>query len=67
MSADGRDERIIYVTPGYRMIALDAKTGVPVPTFGTGGAVDLKLEDDQEIDLDTAELGSTPRRSSSAT
>src|SRR5499427_7304611 len=27
---DGREERIIYVTPGYRMIALDAKTGVPV-------------------------------------
>ena len=26
---DGRDERILYVTPGYRLIALDAKTGVP--------------------------------------
>src|ERR1700684_604220 len=24
---DGREERIIYVTPGYRMIALDAKNG----------------------------------------
>src|ERR1019366_2639644 len=24
---DGTEERIIYVTPGYRMIALDAKTG----------------------------------------
>jgi quinoprotein glucose dehydrogenase len=33
--SDGRgDERIIYVTPGYRMIALDAKTGQPVKTFG---------------------------------
>ncbi len=24
---DGRDERILYVTPGYRLIALNAKTG----------------------------------------
>ena len=28
--SDGSDERILYVTPGYRLIALDAKTGVPV-------------------------------------
>ena len=28
---DGKDERILYVTPGYRLIALDAKTGAPVP------------------------------------
>ena len=56
-SADGADRRIIYVTPGYRMIALDAKTGMPVPAFGKNGVVDLKLDDDQELDLDTAELG----------
>src|SRR5206468_3923239 len=24
---DGREERILYVTPGYRLLALDAKTG----------------------------------------
>ena len=47
-----RDERIIYVTPGYRMVALNAKTGAPVPTFGTNGVVDLKQDDDQKIDLD---------------
>jgi quinoprotein glucose dehydrogenase len=56
-SADGADERIIYVTPGYRMLALDAKTGVPVPGFGKRGVVDLKLEADQKVDLETAELG----------
>ena len=50
-------ERIIYVTPGYRMVALDAKTGKPVPTFGMDGIVDLKLEDDQELDLVTGEIG----------
>ncbi|HSP67320.1 MAG TPA: pyrroloquinoline quinone-dependent dehydrogenase [Bryobacteraceae bacterium] len=56
---DGKQERILYVTPGYRLIALDAKTGVPIPTFGKGGSVDLKLEDDQTIfpDLTTGEIG----------
>ena len=56
-SADRSDERIIYVTPGYRMIALNAKTGVPIPTFGEAGVVDLKRDNDQEIDLVTGELG----------
>jgi len=50
---DGREERIIYVTPGYRLIALDAKNGNPIPSFGTGGVVDLKLNDDQTMDLVT--------------
>jgi quinoprotein glucose dehydrogenase len=54
---DGSDERILYVTPGYRLIALDAKTGLPVPAFGKAGAVDLKLDDDQQIDLVTGEVG----------
>jgi quinoprotein glucose dehydrogenase len=54
---DGRQERIIYVTPGYRMIALDAKNGQPIPSFGNNGVVDLKLDDDQEMDLVTAEVG----------
>jgi quinoprotein glucose dehydrogenase len=59
---DNREERILYVTPGYRLIALDAKTGIPVAGFGNKGAVDLKLEDDQDIDLVTGEVGlhSTP-------
>ncbi len=56
-SPDGSDQRIIYVTPGYRMIALNAKTGTPVTTFGQNGVVDLKLENDQELDLVTAEIG----------
>src|SRR6185369_1901399 len=29
---DGKVERILYVTPGYRLIELDAKTGAIVPT-----------------------------------
>jgi len=60
--SDGRDARILYVTPGYRLIALDAKTGTPVATFGDKGVVDLKKDDDQEMDLVTGEIGlhSTP-------
>jgi quinoprotein glucose dehydrogenase len=54
---DGKEERILYVTPGYRLIALDAKTGVLVPGFGKSGIVDLKQDDDQDIDLVTGEVG----------
>lgn len=54
---DGREERILYVTPGYRLIALDAKTGIPVPSFGKAGVLDLKLDDDQEIDLINGDIG----------
>jgi quinoprotein glucose dehydrogenase len=56
-SPDGADRRILYVTPGYRMLALDAKTGKPVPAFGRDGVVDLKLDIDQDLDLETAEIG----------
>ncbi len=38
---DGNEERLIVVTPGYHMAALDAKTGVPDPKFGKNGIVDL--------------------------
>src|SRR5919106_3844769 len=38
---DGRTERVIVVTPGYYMVALDAKTGRPAPAFGDAGVVDL--------------------------
>ncbi|MGA3188313.1 MAG: pyrroloquinoline quinone-dependent dehydrogenase [Bryobacteraceae bacterium] len=56
---DGKLERILYVTPGYRLICLDAKTGQPVASFGKNGVVDLKLDDDQVImpDLTTGEIG----------
>jgi quinoprotein glucose dehydrogenase len=60
---DGRDEHILYVTPGYRLVSLDAKTGAPVTAFGKAGVVDLKEEfDKQQLDLVTAPVGlhSTP-------
>jgi glucose dehydrogenase len=64
---DGKgDDRVIYVTTGYRLVALNAKTGVPVPGFGTNGVVDMKVGavvgKGQQIDLESGEIGlhSTP-------
>jgi quinoprotein glucose dehydrogenase len=38
---DGKEARILHVTPGYRLVALDAKTGRQIPQFGKAGIVDL--------------------------
>jgi quinoprotein glucose dehydrogenase len=59
---DGKEERILYVTPGYRLVALNAKTGMRVPAFGVDGIVDLKQNNDQVIDPMSGEIGlhSTP-------
>jgi quinoprotein glucose dehydrogenase len=54
---DGREERIFYVTPGYRLVALNAKTGALIDSFGTKGILDLKADDDQIIDPITGEVG----------
>ena len=56
-SPDNSDQRIIFVTPGYQMIALNAKTGHLVETFGRKGIVDLKQDDDQDLDLVRSVVG----------
>ncbi|HEX4934058.1 MAG TPA: PQQ-binding-like beta-propeller repeat protein, partial [Gemmatimonadaceae bacterium] len=38
---DGKEERVIVITPGYHLASLDAKTGIPDPRFGKNGVVDL--------------------------
>ena len=55
--SDGQEARVIYVTPGYQMIALDARTGHRVSTFGVDGVVDLKQDNDQTIDELNNEIG----------
>src|SRR5205809_6176608 len=64
---DGRgDERVVYVTTGYRLVELNAKTGALVNSFGTNGILDLKVGavkgKGEQIDLETGEIGvhSTP-------
>jgi quinoprotein glucose dehydrogenase len=55
---DGRgDERIFMVTPGYQLVALDAKNGTPLRTFGQNGILDLKQNNDQVLDPITGEIG----------
>jgi len=55
---DGQnDERIFFVTIGYQLVGLDAKTGHPIQNFGQNGVVDLKQGDDQVLDLVTGEIG----------
>ena len=54
---DGREERIFYVTPGYQLVALNAKTGAVVPGFGKDGMIDLKQDDDQIMDPVKGEIG----------
>jgi quinoprotein glucose dehydrogenase len=46
---DGNEARILHVTPGYHLVALDARTGRPVQSFGQDGVVDLFQELDQPI------------------
>ena len=57
---DGREERIFVITTGFFLVALDAKTGVPVPSFGTNGAVDLMKELHVDFDHVTRIGNSSP-------
>ncbi|HJN95215.1 MAG: quinoprotein glucose dehydrogenase [Gammaproteobacteria bacterium] len=54
---EGDEARVIYVTPGYQMVALDASSGLPVDSFGNNGVIDLKQNADQQIDPVTGEIG----------
>ncbi len=55
---DGRgDDRVFFVTIGYQLVALEARTGRPVRGFGQSGVLDLKQFDDQVLDPITGEIG----------
>jgi quinoprotein glucose dehydrogenase len=58
---DGREERILYITMGFQLVALDARTGQPVTGFGRRGRVDLKeaaiIGRGDPIDPVTGEIG----------
>jgi quinoprotein glucose dehydrogenase len=38
---DGDETRIVTITPGFQLVSLDAKTGIPDPDFGNNGVVDM--------------------------
>ena len=59
---DGKgDDRVVFVTTGYRLVVLNAHTGQPISNFGKSGIVDLKEGmvngTGQQIDLETGEAG----------
>src|SRR4029434_1163915 len=54
------DERIVFVTPGFQLIALNAKNGVPVSRFGKDGIVDLFEQRDLDYTADpTGKIGNS--------
>ncbi len=64
---DGRgDDRVVYVTTGYRLVELNAHDGSVIKSFGKEGLVDLKegmvTGTGKQIDLEEGEAGlhSTP-------
>ncbi len=38
---DGGESRVLYITQGYNLVALDTVTGQPIPDFGADGILDL--------------------------
>src|SRR3989449_4180307 len=62
---DGKgDERVVYVTTGYRLAELDAKTGAIVKSVGRDGIVDLEegvvYRSGRQVDLESGEIGVHP-------
>ena len=56
---DGKnDARLILITPGYQLVALDAKTGRPIPTFGKNGIVELTEGLDRDV-VKPGQIGSS--------
>ncbi len=52
---DGKgDDRILLITPGFQLVALNAKTGHVIPAFGKTGLVDLT----ENLDRATVKPGS---------
>jgi quinoprotein glucose dehydrogenase len=49
--------RILLITPGYQLVALDAKTGKPIPSFGNAGVVELWDGLDRKVEIN--QIGSS--------
>ncbi|MDA0205295.1 MAG: pyrroloquinoline quinone-dependent dehydrogenase [Acidobacteria bacterium] len=55
---DGTEERILMISLGYQLIALDAKTGHLIEDFGEGGFIDLTLGLDRDV-VEPGRIGSS--------
>src|SRR5690606_1762964 len=38
---NGDESRVLTITPGFHLVSLDAKTGLPDPNFGDNGIIDM--------------------------
>jgi glucose dehydrogenase len=57
---NGDDERVVILTAFAQMIALNARTGKPVQTFGTDGRIDLAQGLRRPVDRDYYTMTSPP-------
>jgi quinoprotein glucose dehydrogenase len=57
--SDGKgDERVIMISPGFQLVVLNAKTGQPIPNFGSNGLVDLTKGLDRDV-VKPGQIGSS--------
>jgi glucose dehydrogenase len=58
---DGDNSRVIDITPGYHLVSLDAKTGIPDASFGNDGIVDLMvgLRNTEDSRFDDIDIGAS--------
>jgi quinoprotein glucose dehydrogenase len=56
---DGKnDRRILLITPGFQLVALNADTGAPIATFGKNGIVELTEGLDRDV-VKPGQIGSS--------
>src|SRR5256712_5601262 len=55
------DERVLYITTGYRLVALHSETGAMISSFRTDGVVELKVgavkRKGEQSELETCQIG----------
>lgn len=52
------DQRILLISPGFQLIALNAKTGIPIANFGKSGIVELTEGLDRDL-VKPGQIGSS--------
>ena len=55
----GEASRVYTISPGFQLIALDARSGLPINSFGTAGVIDLKTDLPRVNDPGMAQPGSS--------
>ena len=57
--SDGKgDDRILLISPGFQLVALNAKNGAPLTGFGKEGIIDLTEGLDREV-VKPGQIGSS--------